>query len=156
MASEHFPAGRQGWRIFLDTNVLIAGLSSRTGASACLLDLGDAEEVDLVLSRYVLVELDRVIAEKFPHLTERYDAFLKEFCFELQAEPSISRIREAAAIIDLGDAPILAAAKLAQVDYLVTLDIRHFHTPRVRAYLPIPILTPAAFLTVFRNFLENL
>lgn len=156
MASERFPAGRQGWRVFVDTNVLIAGLLSQTGGSACLLDLGDAEEIDLVLTRYVLLEFDRVITEKLPRLSERYDAFLKDFRFELQEDPPISRVREATSLIDPGDAPILAAARMAQVDYLVTLDVRHFHTPRVRAYLPIPILTPAEFLTAFRNFLENL
>ncbi len=157
MAPDRLSTGRQGWRVFVDTNVLIAGLLSQTGASAHLLDLGDAGDIDLVLTRYVLTEFNQVVTKKFPHATERYYAFLKDFRFELQADPPQTRVRAAeAAITDPGDAPILAAAKLASVDYLVTLDVRHFHTPRARAYLPIPILTPAEFLAVFRDFLENL
>lgn len=157
MVSERFPPDRRGWRVFVDTNVLISGLLSQTGASARLLDLGDAEEIDLIFTPYVLIESDRVIAKKLPHLTERYYRFLKDFRFELREEPPSAEVRAAEGVItDAGDAPILAAAKLARVDYLVMLDVRHFHTPRARAYLPIPILTPAEFLAVFRDFLENL
>ena len=32
------------WRVFLDTNVLVSGVLSSTGASAAILDLGEAEE----------------------------------------------------------------------------------------------------------------
>lgn len=160
MASDPPPASRRVWQVFLDSNVIIAGLISSTGASDAIRNLGEAGDIKIVLSEYVLVEIDRVIQAKFsdpfPHLIDQFRAFIQSASPLLLENPPAAKIREAAAIIDLGDAPILAAAKLASVDYLVTLDVRHFHTPRARAYLPIPILTPAEFLTVFRNFLENL
>lgn len=147
------PAER--WRVFLDTNVLVAGLASRTGASAAILDLGEAEEIVIVLSRQVLVEADRVILAKFPHLIDRYRLFLKNLAPLLADDPEPSAVTAAAQVIHPDDAPILAAAKHEAIDYLVTLNTRHFTSPQVRAFLAVPIVTPAEFLTAFRNFWEG-
>lgn len=147
------PADR--WRVFLDTNVLIAGVASRTGASAAILDLGEAEEIVIVLSRQVLVEADRVFLAKFPHLVERYRAFIKNLAPLLADDPPAAAVKEAAQVIHADDAPILAAAKRETIDYLVTLNTRHFTIPQVRAFLPAPIVTPAEFLEAFRRFWEH-
>ena len=143
------------WRIFLDTNVLIAGLASPTGASAAIRDLGEAEELRLVLSRQVLVEGDRVLFRKFPHLIERYRLFIKNVSPELADDPSPDMVRAAEAVIHRDDAPILAAAKQARVDYLVTLNTKHFLIPKVRAFFPSPIVTPGEFITAFRKAWEG-
>ena len=140
------------WRVFLDTNVLIAGLASRTGASAAILDLGEAEELRIILSRQVLVEADRTMLAKFPDLMERYRAFIKNLAPLLAEDPPSALVQEAAQCIHPNDAPILAAAKQEHIEYLVTLNTRHFMNPQARAFLPIPIVTPAEFLAVFRNF----
>ncbi|MBI4227080.1 MAG: putative toxin-antitoxin system toxin component, PIN family [Candidatus Omnitrophica bacterium] len=143
------------WRVFLDTNVLVSGVLSRTGASAAILDLAEAEEILAVVSRQVLVEADRVFSAKFPHLLERYRLFIKNLAPLLADDPTPHAVKEAAQAIDADDAPILAAAKHARVEYLVTLNTRHFHTEKARAYLPCPILTPLEFLTTFRTFWER-
>lgn len=160
MASDPPPALPQVWQVFLDSNVIIAGLISLTGASAAIRNLGEAEEIRIVISPYVLVETDRVIqakfAARFPHLIDQYRAFIQNANPLLAEDPPLSKIREAQTIIHRDDAPILAAAKLASIDYLVTLDTRHFHIEKVRAYLPVPILTPAELMKRFRNFWERL
>lgn len=143
------------WRVFLDTNVLVSGVLSRTGASAALLDLAEAEEILAVVSRQVLVEADRVFSIKFPHLLARYRLFIKNLAPLLAEDPTRRDVEHARRVIDAEDAPILAAAKQARVDYLVTLNTRHFHTERARAYLSCPILTPLEFLTTFRTFWER-
>jgi len=143
------------WRVFLDTSVLISGLASSTGASAAIRDLGEAEELRIVLSRQVLVEADRVLLGKFPQLIERYRRFIKNVAPELADDPSQEAVRAAAAVIDPDDAPILAAAKQARVNYLVTLNTRHFLLPAVRAFYAAPIVTPGEFLTAFREFWEK-
>jgi putative PIN family toxin of toxin-antitoxin system len=142
------------WRVFLDTNVLIAGLASQTGASAAIRDLGESEELRIVLSRQVLIEADRVLLKKFPQLIERYRLFIKNVSPELADDPAHDAVRAAEAVIDADDAPILAAAKHAQVDYLVTLNTKHFLIPNVRAFYAAPIVTPAEFLAAFRAFWE--
>ncbi len=143
------------WRVFLDTNVLIAGLASTTGASAAILDLGEAEEILIVLSRQVLVEADRTFAAKFPHLTERFRLWMKNLAPLLADDPKPKAVQEAAHIIHPNDAPILAAAKQEKVDYLVTLNTRHFMTSKVQTYYGRPVVTPAEFLMAFRQFWEN-
>ena len=153
MSGKRMAADR--WRVFLDTNVLIAGLASRTGASAAILDLGEAEEIVVVVSRQVLVEGDRVFLAKFPQLIERYRAFIKNLAPLLADDPTPHAVRAAAQVIDADDAPILAAAKQEGVEYLVTLNTRHFATPRARNFLPTRIVTPAEFLIAFRQFWQH-
>jgi len=143
------------WRIFLDTNVLIAGLLSRTGASAVILALAESEEIIPVISRQVLVEADRTFLAKFPQLIDRYRTFITNLAPLLVDDPSVAAVRRAAQVIDLDDAPILAAAQQAQVDYLITLNTKHFLTPKARAFLPASIVTPGEFLAAFRNFWER-
>src|SRR3989338_8500482 len=103
------------WRVFLDTSVLISGLASPTGASAAIRDLGEAEELRLVLSRQVLIEADRVLLRKFPQLIEPYRRFIKNVSPELADDPLPAAVRAAEAAIDPDDAPILAAAQQARV-----------------------------------------
>lgn len=146
-------AGR--WRVFLDTSVLIAGLASPTGASAAIRDLGESEELRVVLSQQILIEADRVLFKKFPHVIERYRLFIKSVSPELADDPPPHMVRAAEAVIDPDDAPILAAAKQARVDYLVTLNTKHFLTPKARAFFPAPLVTPGEFLMAFREFWEK-
>lgn len=140
------------WRVFLDTSVLIAGLASPTGASAAIRQLGEVEESRIVLSQQVLIEADRVLLRKFSHLMERYRLFIKNLSPELVDDPAPEAVRAAAAVIDPGDALILAAAKEARVDYLVTLNTKHFLLPKVQVFYAAPIVTPGEFLAVFRDF----
>jgi putative PIN family toxin of toxin-antitoxin system len=143
------------WRVFLDTNVLISGVLSQTGASAAILDLGEAEDLLIVVSEQVLVEADRTFLAKFPPLIARYRNFIKNLAPLLADDPSPAMVRTAAHVIDPADAPILAAAKQARVDYLVTLNTRHFLIPKVRTFYPGPIVTPGEFLVAFRKFWER-
>lgn len=143
------------WRVFLDTNVLIAGVLSSAGPPAAILNLGEAGEILLVVSRQVLVEADRAFSAKFPELTERYRRFLKNLKPLLIDDPSLRAVREVANVIHPNDAPILAAVRTARVDYLVTGNTRHFAHEKVRQFLPVPIVTPTEFLAVFRKFWEQ-
>lgn len=153
------------WSIFLDTNVLIAGLASRTGASAAILDLGEAEEIRIVISQHVLIEADRVFFDKFPHLSDQFRMFIKNLAPFLIDDPKPQAVREAGKVIEFGDAPILAAIKAhsraghshmpQKIDFLVTLNTKHFKTTQAQNYLTTPIVTPGEFLTAFRIFWEQ-
>lgn len=143
------------WKVFLDTNVLIAGLASRTGASAAILDLGEAEEIQIYISQHVLIEADRVFCDKFPHLIKEFRIFIKSLSPVLVDDPKPQAVREANKVIEIGDAPILAAVKSKKLDYLVSLNTRHFKTQKVQDYVTIPIVTPGEFLTAFRDYWEQ-
>jgi predicted nucleic acid-binding protein len=64
-------------KVFIDTNVLIAGVNSVTGASAAILDLCEARVLQMVVSRQVLIEADRNFAAKFPQLVGRFRQALR-------------------------------------------------------------------------------
>ncbi|OGX39867.1 MAG: putative toxin-antitoxin system toxin component, PIN family [Omnitrophica WOR_2 bacterium RIFCSPHIGHO2_02_FULL_50_17] len=145
----------RSWRVFLDSSVLVSGIISQTGASSAILDLGEAAEIIIVLSKGVLVETDRVFEKKFPGLVVEFREFIRNLSPIVTADPTVQEIREAESVIDKDDAPILAAAKKVNIHYLVSLDTRHFHSSKVCQYLNSPIVTPAQFLTGFRNIFEK-
>ena len=145
----------KSWRVFLDSSVLISGIISQTGASSAILDLGEAGEIVIILSKGVLVETDRVFEKKFPELIGNFREFIKNLSPVIAADPTTPEIHEAESVIDKDDAFILAAAKKENIHYLVSLDTKHFHSPKVRQYLKTPVVTPVQFLTEFRSVFER-
>lgn len=139
------------WKVFLDPSALIAGVVSTSGAAREVLRLGEARVIDLVVSRQVLTEGDRNIATKLPAVLADYRLLLEHLGMQIVEDPSAQEVREAARVIHHKDAPILAAARQAGVDYLVTWNTRHFHTAPVRAFGPFAVLTPGEFLQAFRR-----
>lgn len=144
---------RRSWKVFIDTSALIAGTLSPTGAAHEMLRLCEAGVVKAVMSRQVLVEADRNLSEKLPALLPDYHVFLKHLSPLIVDDSSRLAIEQAGAIIHRNDAPILAAAIEADIDYLVTWNTRHFQKKAVRDYVQFPILTPGEFLEEFRRAL---
>ena len=143
------------WQVFLDSSVLVSGVISQTGASSAILDLGEAGEIKIILSKGVLVETDRVFERKFPALLGDFREFIKNLSPVIINDPNLQEIQAAEKVIDQGDAIILAAAKKISLHSLISLDTKHFHTSKVRLFLKSPVLTPAQFLQEFRKIYER-
>jgi putative PIN family toxin of toxin-antitoxin system len=143
-------------KVFIDTNVLIAGVNSLTGASATLLDLCESGVLQMVVSRQVLTEADRNFAAKFPQWVGRFRQFIHNLTPLMVEDPTSESMAMAATIVDRKDAPILAAAQNANVDFLITLDKRHFLNPKARQKVRLKVVSPIEFLQSFeRLFLEE-
>jgi len=143
-------------KVFIDTNVLIAGVNSVTGASATILDLCEARVLQMVVSRQVLIEADRNFAAKFPQLVGRFRQFMHNLAPLMVEDPTPESMEKATNIVDRKDAPILAAAQNANVDFLITLDKKHFLNPRTRQKIMLKVVSPIEFLQSFeRLFLEE-
>lgn len=138
-------------KVFIDTSVLIAGLASVTGAAATVLDLCESEIIQMVISRQVLIEADRNFSAKLPRLVDRFRQFMNNIAPLMVEDPSVSAVEKAAKIIDRKDAPILAAALESEVDFLISLDRKHFLTQRMRGKVPIKVLSPSEFLRMFER-----
>lgn len=128
--------------------MLIATAGSRTGASAAVLALCRHGHARAVSSRLVLLE-----AERNTHAKLGRDALLRFYHeiaaldLELAPSPSPQEVGAQSRIIAPKDAHVLAAALSAHADVLLTLDRRHFLSPRVlQAGLPFGIMTPGDFL----------
>lgn len=139
-------------KVFIDTNVLIAGVSSVTGASATILDLCETRVLQMVVSRQILIEADRNFGAKFPQLVDRFRQLMHNLAPLMFEDPTVESMEKAAAIVNRKDAPILAAAQKADVDFLITLDKRHFLNPKTRQKTMLKVVSPIEFLQSFEKF----
>lgn len=126
--------------VFLDSSVLFTATNSPTGGSAKLFTL---KKIKLIVSPLVLTETERNIRKKLQafHL-ERFFALVGKTQI-LDQKPDINLTKSAKKVIAAKDAVILAEAKQANVDFLVTLDKKDFLNEKVAKYLkPTIALTP--------------
>ncbi len=101
-----------------------------------------------MVSRMVLVEAERNIQAKLGEdsLLRFYRA-IGEATLDIVAPPTAAEIVAHSRIISLKDAHMLAAALKGGADLLLTLDRRHFFSPKVvRGGLPFQVMTPGDFL----------
>ena len=110
----------------------------------------------MVVSQQVLIEADRNFTAKFPQLVGRFRQFMAHLAPLMVDDPTPESMEKAATIVDRKDAPILAAAQNANVDFLITLDKRHFLNPKTRQKVMLRVVSPIEFLQSFeRLFLEE-
>lgn len=141
--------------IFLDSSALIAGVISDTGAAHALLQLGESEDIRLIVSEMVLVESERAIAKKSPRNLSDLRALIKTAKLRIITDPSKREVGANLYLIhDPADVPILLAAIKAKADYLVTHNRKHFlDDPGVVEKSGLNIGTPGDALAWIR---ENL
>jgi predicted nucleic acid-binding protein len=140
-------------RVFLDANVYFAGCVSREGASALVLHLARGGRVRVVASRLVLREADRNLRRKSTRSAHTaFRRFVAGTDLTVVPAPPDTTLAQYEAAIHPKDVPVLAAAMEAKVDYLVTLDRRHFFTKAVLSRARgVRIVTPGDFLKELRR-----
>ncbi len=138
-------------RAFIDASVLFAASYSSAGASREIIRLAFQGEVQLVISDDVLREAEKNLALKYPIAV----AVLHEVVEALPLDevvPTAEEVQQAASYTAAKDAPIVAAAKKAGVDYLVSLDRRHLvGIPQVAQRSGLRIVLPEEFLAEIRR-----
>ena len=141
--------------IFLDSSALIAGIISETGAAHVLLQLGETEDIVLLISEVVLNETKNSIARKSPANLENAEKEIQKSGIKILQDPSYEEIQANLYLMDdPDDVPILLAAIKAKVDYLATHDHKHFlDDPKVAERSGLKIGTPGDVLAWIR---ENL
>jgi predicted nucleic acid-binding protein len=128
--------------IFVDSSVFFSAVYSAKGHSRDLLIMAAKEEITLVVSQLVIDETRRNIAEVIPEKLLYLDQLLEAIPFEY-VRPSKRQVVTATKVTALKDASIVAAAKRAKVDFLVTLDRKHLlGKPEIAEYLDAPIVSP--------------
>lgn len=143
-------------KAFLDTSVLSAGIWSAEGGARMIFRLGEAGVIDLMVSSLVLRELENVLERKAPKSMGDLALLLDRSNLEIAPKPKIERIDESLSLTPhSGDANILATAWDSDVDFLVTLDRKHFldNKPMIDS-VPSLIGTPGDFLAWHRSHLS--
>ena len=113
--------------LFLDSSALIAGIVSAKGAARALLLLAESGHIAVTISEQVLAETERAIARKVPlALSDLRQAILASQA-QIVRDPSLEEVSAHPNLISHpADIPIVLAAMQAKVDYLVTLNRKHF------------------------------
>lgn len=132
-------------KVFLDSSVIIAGINSATGASSLILKLSKERKIIASVSEMVLQEVLRNIKKKLPEeILIKFLKYLAESNFkrvELEEEFEILKYQNITAEKDVH---IIAAARKAKADYLITLDKKHLL--KIKQKLPFKVVTPGEFL----------
>ena len=152
--------------LFLDSSALFAGVVSPSGAARALLLLVEAGRITVSVSEQVITETERAVARKVPRALPYYrEALRNTQQLQIVHDPSLEEIETCRGIIaHEADLPIVVAAMMpivvvamgARVDYLVTLNRRHFiDDPRVADRSGLRIGTPGDALAWVRELLTQ-
>ena len=108
-------------RIMLDTNILISiAIFNSKKLKQMLVDICDKHT--LVLSSYVIEELESVVKRKFPSKVNNLARFLYKIPYELNYTPKEIIENNDIDIRDSKDLPILNSAIISDVDVFITGD----------------------------------
>jgi predicted nucleic acid-binding protein len=140
-------------RLFLDSNVLTAGIVSAWGLDKAILSLCAAGICRLVLAEAVREEvednlltrlegLDSAAGARLPDHYSRLIALMKP---EIVPYPSAAEVKASRHLIrHAADVPVLLSAVASHPDWLLTHNTKHF-TPAVAKRTGLRIATPVEF-----------
>jgi predicted nucleic acid-binding protein len=130
--------------LFLDSSALVAGVISAEGASRVLLLLAETGHIAATISEQVLTETERAIARKVPRALNDFRQAILASRVQIVRDPAPEEVNANLDLISHApDVPIVLAAIQAEVDYLVTLNRKHFiDDPEVATKSGLRIGTP--------------
>ena len=140
-------------RFFVDASVLFSAAYSAKGYSRDFINLAAAGEpqVRLVVSDDVLEETRRNLAYNKPEKLDVLERLLSAVPFEV-VNPARRSVVGAARRVAIQDAPIVAAARKAKVDALVTFDEKHLlRNAALPGYVRAPILRPQQAMAMMKQ-----
>jgi predicted nucleic acid-binding protein len=143
--------------LFFDSSALMAGMISAGGAARALLLLAEDKKILLTVSEQVIVEVERNLARKAPQALPFARQLILATKLRIVRDPSPELVKTHMDWISHpADVPILVAAAQARVDFLVTLNTRHFlEDPGVSQRSSLLIGTPGDALAWVRNRLAG-
>ncbi len=140
-------------RLFLDSNVLTAGIVSPWGVDKATLSLCAAKVCKLVLAEVVrdeveenlMLHAERLAALNAERLIEDYRRLIKLTKPEIVPYPAYDLVRSSRHLIrHAADVPVLLSAVASKPDWLLTHNTKHF-TKAVAQKSSLRIATPVEF-----------
>lgn len=139
--------------VFFDSSALIVGIVSEQGAARALLLLAEDEKILISVSEQVIAEVERNIARKVPKAVPLARELILRANIRILRDPQLTEILEHQDWISHpADVPILVVAARAWVDFLATLNTKHFiDDPEVSRRSGLRIGTPGDALAWVRE-----
>ncbi len=137
-------------QVFIDSDVIISSLLSTSGAAYTLLH--DTKGIKLYLSNFSSLELERVV-NRLQLNPKKLQKTINTRFTTVKINQSYEKIQEQFIhyVRDVDDAHIVAGAKIAKVTFLISYNIRHFESEKLRQDFKIILLTPGWFLQYLRS-----
>ena len=139
--------------VTIDTNVLLAGLISQSGASHQILKLITSEKITLALSTQVLLEYDDVFKrEEILNLTRLNQVQVEDVLdlLALLAQQNNIYYRLRPNLRDENDNLFIECAFASNSHYLLTSNIRDFNNGELKGF-KFKVLTPKDFYQMWRK-----
>lgn len=137
-------------RAFVDASVLYSAIVSASGGSREILKRHLKREIQMLVSEYVLDEVSNNLKSKSPEMAGTVSVLVDLLAFQI-VQIDANAIRAAADYTELKDAPVVAAARSGQCDYLLTFDRKHLlNQPEIAKQSGLKIITPGDLLQILR------
>lgn len=135
-------------RVFVDSDVIISSLISKTGAAYFLMH---DTRIDRFISDVSLFELKRV-AEVLHIPKKDLQKLVETACQAVKIGERKSEFKGIAAYTrDTNDAHIVLGGKSSKAKFIVTYNMRHFRVEKIREDFGIIVLPPAFLLQYLRS-----
>ena len=144
-------------KLFFDSSALIAEIISAKDAASVLLLFSEVKKIRIIVSEQVIVEVERNIARKAPKAVPCAREFIRTANIRIVRDPHVDQVRQHQHWINHpADIPILVAAVNTKVDFLVTLNTKHFiDDPEVALRSGLSIGTPGDALAWVQEQLKG-
>lgn len=137
-------------KVFVDSDVIISSLLSSSGAAFMLLN--NSDNVELYLSNFSIIELERVIARL--HIKPaKLNNLINTRLTVVEVGESYQAVQKQFAdyVLDPHDAHIVAGGQQARATFLVSYNVRHFQAEKLKTDFPLIVMTPGNFLQYLRS-----
>ena len=136
-------------RIFVDSDVVVSSFLSQLGAAHFLLSI---TSIQIFISSLSKKGLETVI-KRLGIGSDMLTTLIKNNLEVAILSESLSEIKESFKqyVLDENDAHILAGAKAAKADFLITYNVKDFKIEKIKQDLGILALTPGNFLQYLRS-----
>jgi predicted nucleic acid-binding protein len=133
--------------VFLDSDVVISSLISKIGAAYYLLT--HIENINLHISNISKSEIETVI-ERLSLPNEVFYSILnnnlKVTAIDLMKIESVTQY-----VIDQGDAHIILGTRESHARFLVSYNLKHYKTDKIKRDLGIIVISPGQFLQYLKS-----
>lgn len=138
--------------VFFDSDVMIAGSASTSGASFALLHLAELGLVKGYVSARVVEECRRNLGRKLPGAIVPFEKIVQRCVTVRKTSPSRPSLSLASNQTNKKDVPILASALESNARFLVTFNVKDYWPSSTT---PLTVLTPGELLSRIRLALNH-